>query len=641
MKNYVTCFLAFIVSATGIANDGQNNPLKEIENLRKEVLKNGLSTEDINEVTKIRVLFERLNLDSAYYYSNIELRLAQQTENPNIIANTRLAKATILSKLQQSDIAYDLLEENLNARRLINDTILAQSLFRIAKVEIQKQLPIESFQHAVAASELYIEQRDSVRASQCYSHMAGVYVFILDEPEKSIPYFDKALTFSDKKDVVNNIRIYINYSGAYVGMTEFGKAIEQVRNAEMIAKKSNVDVMNAGIYAQYAMIYNTAEEYELSLDYALKADSIIQSQPRPDMRTGDKITWHLALNYKALGKFDKAIYYFKLLENTPLLDSWAIQEQLSEIYDEQGDYNKSNQLLKEIISRKDSAFDSSRSQQLKEVTEKYENEIFKQEIQTLNAETKLKENQIRQQSVILYGTIAFFALLTGFTFFWYRTRMKLKETTQNLQSAELQQRFLRTQLNPHFFFHALTSIESYIYNNDKNEAAAFLRDFSRLMRNILEFSDVDLITLEQDVNFIKKYIELQRLSHDFKFEAEVTVDPALELNDIYVPPMLIQPAVENAILHGALVIENGHIGVDYALIDSIVKITISDNGKTRSKGAKTSSRLNRSMSTDITMNRIETIRKITGFQIFYTSNFEATDGASSSVEFAIPLNFQP
>jgi anti-sigma regulatory factor (Ser/Thr protein kinase) len=609
---------------------------QELIELKGEIDLKKLPASDFEKVRAIRKIYDYLDLDSALYYSSFEVKLARKSESPNILAIAKLAKATLLWKLQQPDLAHELLLENIANKEVISDTVFAITLFRIAKVEVQKQMPAESIAHVVQASKIYRILEDSVHAASCFSHIAGIYTFVLEESEKAIPYFKKALAYNGIKDKQSFIRININYSSAEVGLDNFDEAIKKIRLAEKQAKKSDPNFLPS-IYVQYSFIYYHFEKHKKSLEYALLADSEIKKFPNYGRGTQEKIYWYLGLNYKELEEYEKAIHYFEMLRGSHHLDPSELQSHLIDIYKELGDFEQAFLLQEELIAGKDSSDFLARNQQLLDVVEKYESEKKEQEITTLNAEKELQKSQIRTQRLLLYGTIGFFIILIVIGAFWYRTRSKLRETILNLETTKLQQRFLRTQLNPHFFFHALTSIEAYIYKNDKLKSAGFLRNFSLLMRNILEFSDVDFITLRQDVDFIRRYIELQQLNHEFKFNVEIEVSPELNIDEIKIPPMLIQPAVENAILHGAISKENGLISIVYSKVGDQFQISIKDNGEARKSAKPSANRLNRSMSLDITQTRIKNFQEVHGVTILYRPFDSIKNEGDSAVSFSMPL----
>ncbi|MCL9807981.1 sensor histidine kinase [Flavobacterium luminosum] len=155
----------------------------------------------------------------------------------------------------------------------------------------------------------------------------------------------------------------------------------------------------------------------------------------------------------------------------------------------------------------------------------------------------------------LVGSIA---LLSTISFFIYRWKIKQIKTKNekaiekltlenNLKESRLQ--LIKSQMNPHFFFNAINNIQSYIFTNETKEAATYLSKFSKLTRKILEFSDVDSISLKEEIAALQLYLELQQMRFkDLKFE--ITYGTISNLEQIKIPTMLFQPYVENAILHG-------------------------------------------------------------------------------------------
>ena len=641
MKKTLFILLSILPSLL-IAQNGdpnvQNSPEKKVRELKSQVRLNSLSVKDRSKIISIKEIYKQFDLDSALYYSGLELKLSIKTKNSNLIAESRLDRSKLFWQLQQPEQASQLLLENISNRKKISDSIVAACYFQIAQVEMQKLRPSESVDYVLKAIPLFRSIQDSSRLADCYSHIAGVYTFVLNQGNDAIPYFKKALEFTPNGDLVNLIRININLSSAYVVKRDFHQAIKSLQVAERKSRNSIYEGFLPSIYAQYAFVYYDFGKYAKSLEYALLADTEIKKMPVIDQPTQEKIYWHLGLSYMELNQNTKAIDYLERLRTSLYVDQTSLQSHLIDLYARVGDFEHAFRLQERLIKERDSLDLNTRNQQVLDVVEKYESEKKQQKIKALSAQKNRQKSQLRTQRLILYGTIAFFLILIVFVAFWYRTRTKLKETQLNLETTKLQQRFLRTQLNPHFLFHALTSIETYIYKNDKIESAKFLRSFSVLMRNILESSDVDFIPLQQDIDFINKYIELQQLNNEFKFDYEITVSPELNADEIMIPPMLIQPAVENAILHGALGAEHGLISIDYSKVDEQLQITILDNGKMRDSAQHSSNRLHRSMSLDITHTRIKNLEEVHGIRVEYTPFDSTHDQQQSRVSFKMPLS---
>lgn len=626
-------FIGFIAHA----HQNAAYSLYNADSLKIEIHKNGITGEDLPQISQLQRIYQTKNIDSAFYFSDLEIALASQINDQNALAQARIHKAQLYWNKIEPLPAKQILSKNIDNEASISDTLLAQTYMMLAKVDIQLKLPHHSLEHMIAASKIYMNRNDSSNVVSCFSYIGGIHLFIMQDEERAIEYFEQSITYNDHKKEYQLIPLYINYSTALSGLDRFDAAISKVEMAENLAKKLGVTQYDASIYVQYALVYNTSGKYRTSLKYTQIADSIIKTNATPELRTREKVRWYYALNYKALEQYDQAIHYFKLLEKSLLLDPWDATSNLIDIYEIQGNYENAFYAQERLIAAKDSVNEVARAEKLKEVIEKYENEQKQQQIAALSVEKALQQQQIDQQRFILYGIVTFFLCLIGFGLYWYGNRIKLKTTRQNLETAQLQQRFLRTQLNPHFFFHALTSIESYIYENNKEEAAFFMQRFSLLMRNILEFSDMDFISLKNDIDFIQKYLELQQLNHEFAFEFEITTAESLDVDNLLIPPMLIQPDVENAILHGALSRKNGKVNIDYSCKDNQLIISIQDNGHTGVSRAKNAGKLHRSMSTSITKKRIKNFREVHDLDIQYHPIEDQVEKSEKVVVFTLPF----
>ncbi len=186
-----------------------------------------------------------------------------------------------------------------------------------------------------------------------------------------------------------------------------------------------------------------------------------------------------------------------------------------------------------------------------------------------------------------------------------------------LRAARLQLKALRAQMNPHFIFNALNAIQEFITAQRPTEAATYLAQFARLMRQSLEYSEREAITLEEEVEFLRSYFTLnQALRYQQSFTFALTVDENLEEDLIELPAMLVQPYVENALEHGIRLVEQGHVAVHFAPHeedeDRLV-ITIQDNGIGREAAGKmprvTNGTSHKSMGTAITEHRLELLNR--------------------------------
>ncbi|MEQ9007678.1 MAG: histidine kinase, partial [Ekhidna sp.] len=147
------------------------------------------------------------------------------------------------------------------------------------------------------------------------------------------------------------------------------------------------------------------------------------------------------------------------------------------------------------------------------------------------------------------------------------------------QHSELEHRFLRFQLNPHFIFNALASIQNYMLKNNSKDAGIYLAKFSKLMRQILENSRQEFIPIAEEVIMLENYLDVHQLNTIKPFTYEINIDENIDQESVCIPPMFIQPFVENAIEHGiSKTTRKGEIGVSIRKEDDSIHITIRDNG---------------------------------------------------------------
>ncbi|GLR16053.1 hypothetical protein GCM10007940_06680 [Portibacter lacus] len=204
--------------------------------------------------------------------------------------------------------------------------------------------------------------------------------------------------------------------------------------------------------------------------------------------------------------------------------------------------------------------------------------------------------------------------IIGFCFYWQiRKRKKDKEDFEN-QLLGLQLNALRSQMNPHFLFNSLNSIKNYVVNKGPDEAADYITRFSLLMRKILENSRKDILSLEQEIETLKLYVEMEQMRFNFQFDYEFNIDPEIDLSNFKVAPMLLQPYIENAIWHGLLNKKGKcNLQIDFLALDQHVKCIITDNGvgrKSAIDARKHKGSTRESLGMKITEDRIHSINAL-------------------------------
>lgn len=208
-----------------------------------------------------------------------------------------------------------------------------------------------------------------------------------------------------------------------------------------------------------------------------------------------------------------------------------------------------------------------------------ERDLDQQTILLLEKEKNLNTDELAQQRLLLYVLGGILLIFTGVSVFVYRN-IKAKKRAHNL----LYLKSLRAQMNPHFIFNSLNSVNNYIAKSDARAANKYLAKFSKLMRQVLEHSQVEFITLAQEIEVLKIYLELEHERFKDQFEYRFEVDPKISLDAVQIPPMLIQPFIENAIWHGLRYREaGGFLEIKFKKENQYIEIIIRDNGIGRNK----------------------------------------------------------
>jgi hypothetical protein len=166
--------------------------------------------------------------------------------------------------------------------------------------------------------------------------------------------------------------------------------------------------------------------------------------------------------------------------------------------------------------------------------------------------------------------------------YWFYLR-KLKQVKERYElerkQASLQLTAIRAQMNPHFIFNVMNSIRNYMQNHDMKSAEKYLVSFSKLVRYTLDNSDMQVVTLEEELASLRNYVELEMQQFEEGFDFSVKVEDEIELSDYQLPSMLLQPFIENAIKHGiSRIKEKGRICISISLKDGRLLIAIEDNG---------------------------------------------------------------
>lgn len=346
-----------------------------------------------------------------------------------------------------------------------------------------------------------------------------------------------------------------------------------------------------------------------------------------------------------LKRYDESEKYLRLaLEIAKQIDSKEIimdsHRNFYELYSKKLEYAKALTHLERFMVIKDSLANNESNRLISELQVKLDTEKKDAENKVLSQENKMQSLSIKNQRIVLVGVAALLAFLCLFGYLIFRQN-KLK--SQQL-ATQYEQKLLRTQMNPHFIFNSLASIESYIYDHQPKEAGIYLSSFSRLMRLILEYSSSEYVPIEKEIEILNYYLSLQKMRLDDNLSYTIEVCDKINQEQMYLPPMLTQPFIENAIEHGFRGSKKmGEIKISFSIQEKDLQVQIIDNGIGIEKAQKQSSdhKNHASLAMKITSERLAFLnkskRKRLSFLVSDIGN-EITGVTGTKVIFLIPFS---
>lgn len=280
------------------------------------------------------------------------------------------------------------------------------------------------------------------------------------------------------------------------------------------------------------------------------------------------------------------------------------------------------------------------NQRLENLTVQYETQKRLDEIEslkTIQAETeqKLKFRNLTFLFVAISAVLLVIALVVFFKRRVERERLARQKTRNEL---------LRTQLNPHFLFNALSSIQLFLINKGQGAPALeYLSKFAKLMRRILDNSRKDFVSLEEEIATLRHYLDLQKVRFDNSFEYSIQVDVQDEMSEVKIPPMFAQPFIENSLEYGIASIQNGKINISFEQHDDLMRFKVEDNGIGISRAAAMKDKKgHESMATKITSDRIEVLKRQLKKNISFNIKDRLSDAnevIGTEVIFEIPIQY--
>lgn len=494
------------------------------------------------------------NFDSARYYYDSSFSILQQLHDTTGIIQV-INNLGILAKLEGNyKLAIQYYKESYKIASACHDTVgmvLTNNNIGIVYYD-WKQYDV-ALEHYQKALDMLRRQGDSTRMAVLLNN-AGELLKETGKPDEALINYFESLEISLKRGMrMTSMNSYINIGDVYLARKEFDNARKNFQHAlelsQAIQYPFGLTLSNIRLGEALMMLNRDAEAYQF-------------------LTTGNALAG----------------------EQNDLVLKRDASLNLYRYHLKKGQYKEALSSFHDYTAARDSLFNQNSRKEMAILRTEYETDKKENEIKLLTQEKAIQTFEAeRHKNLFLYTLLVAVSLLLAGYLAYTRFRLKQRNIKNELEkmNLEIEQRLLRSQMSPHFIFNSLNSINSFIAANDSLTAQAFLTKFAELIRLILENSRKTLTSLSDELRTLQLYLEIEQMRFGKKFTFTLHSDDHLLPDDTYVPPMLVQPFVENALVHGiAHSSHPGLITLNFVQSEDAITVTITDNGVGRSRAAQ-------------------------------------------------------
>ncbi len=613
---------------------------KEIDSLKRVLLVTKIDTSKINLYNKVSDKFKESNPDSTSFYASKAIFLSEKTKynfgqasayinhgNSNIILGN-YKQALYYFEKAEKNFEKQLSNPDVDLKRTQNGLARAYASQGVVYSEQSNYfMSLEKYQKAL---EIYKNNDQKNNIAKAYNNIGIVYKAQGNSP-KALEYFKKALPIQHQIGEQSEAVTLTNIGLIYFEKGDMSKSFENYMAAKRLFEKNDNK-------RGFALLHNYLGDYAykdgndfkagIEYNYGLELYEAMQNKHGASLVLYNLGTMNYELkNYKEAMQFaQKSLVYAKEVQ---VLDQTFHSEKLvSDIYAAQNNPALSLVHYKNYIVARDS------------ITNQENNKKFvraEMDFEYKKKEALLAEQSKRQTQLTIFSILGSL-LVIGLILLAYNRMQVKKRLTLQKEVAEYEQKALHLQMNPHFVFNCLGSISSFIVQNGTDSALKYLSKFSKLMRLTLEYSKGALIPIDKEIESLQNYLELEQLRFHNKFLFDIKASDKVEFN-MGIPPLLIQPFVENAILHGMVPKEgNGTIQVHFDVQNNQLVCSITDDGigLAKSKHLKENSvTAHKSMALEITKKRLEIMEATTS----KSAQIDIIEDNGTTVTMRLPIQY--
>lgn len=462
---------------------------------------------------------------------------------------------------------------------------VADSLNRLAVAEAQAGNLEGAAEIFFQCYEEAVKEGDSVMQAKATRNLGNVFTYIKDF-DKAAKYYGQSLDLGLAiHDTAGTITTFQNMASLFELQGEFGRALEHAQHALALSELKN-DSANLSITLHnIGSMYGRMKQSRKALQFYLRALEI--QQFRSDSAslalyyTNIGACYHdLGLPRQGLPYHHKALVISRSYGNLDLRR--GIYFGLKDCFFQLGMQDSAWHYVDEWMAVKDSMYQAELAGRIEALEVQFQAERKEKENAELKAQNVEKSLALEQRRKWMWGGGGIgLALLLGAAVIFLRQRNSNQQKEMDLirKQAELEQQVLRARMNPHFLFNSLTNIQHMYLNGRFRAANDFMADFSRLLRKILEHTGKREITVSEELTTLRLYMELERDRLEGKMDFDIQIEEGIDLADLLMPPMLLQPFVENAIWHGIVPKGEGSVKVSLKLPHpDLLEVRIEDDG---------------------------------------------------------------
>jgi len=592
--------------------------------------------------------FVNNNLDSLKYYATKALTIAEHindlkgaSEASASMGDFYWLKGDLAKALEEFEISKNLAEkinnERLIAGALSGIAIIHRNLGNYTKaIELQIQL--------ISLN----EKSNNRRGSGLNYNLLGVayknnkmYGEALDAYKHAFSLLQK---YGTPKDIPG---VYANLGIVFMELKKYDSSLVFLKKALKLSDSLKIDRLKIVSLNSIGDLFSATGNQDSAFNYRKKAYQMSERLRMPvykiDALTGMGNISKSRKNYRdAIDYYLNAIQIAKKSHLTSSLPRAYLG--IAQAFAESGQLEKSNHYFKNYIDLTDSLFNTESIRKISDLRISHDVEKKEASIALLQKDAKIQE--LTRNIIVVIGTSL--VLFLGLRF---RRQQLINRKEKIILKAGYEKRLLevramalRSQLNPHFLFNSMNSINSYILNSDIKEASSFLTKFSKLMRMILDNSDKATISLEDDLKLLRLYLEIEQKRTKGMFEFSIEASNHLDVKTIEIPSLLAQPFVENSIWHAFEFDKPGNlIKVIYTSDGDSLICKVSDNGVGRKKAAQEKSleTEHRSFGLKIGNDRLKVLSTDSSKSYIEIEDIvdEHHDGIGTQVTIRIPLKF--